>query len=207
MARSGLFSFSEAKRTVVRLIVRAFGTHGAGRFLMLKVYASLKSAGRVLLLIGFLASSALPNPAEECGANLTEQDKSSIQATIEKYRASWLRGDREAVLDTFTDDGVVLPAQGAAALVGRSAIRNYWWPEGVTPPKITKLDITYENIGGDCRIAYVYGRDEVGWTVQNRDMAESHASSGTYLNVMKKLPDGSWRISHHMWDIDPSKRR
>ncbi len=30
--------------------------------------------------------------------------------------------------------------------------------------------------------------------------AKTYGHPGTYLNVLRKLPDGSWRISHHMWD-------
>ena len=30
---------------------------------------------------------------------------------------------------------------------------------------------------------------------------------GPYLNVMRRLPNGSWRISHPMWDVDPSKNQ
>jgi hypothetical protein len=32
-----------------------------------------------------------------------------------------------------------------------------------------------------------------------------HAHPGTYLNVMKKQKDGSWRIQVHMWDDGPER--
>jgi len=155
-----------------------------------------------LLLVGGAARAA-----DDCPASLSAQDATAIKATIEKYRTSWLAGDADGVLGTFTDDAVLLPAQGGAPVVGREAIRKYWWPAGGPPTTITRLEITYEDVGGDCRIGYARGRDEVGWTLEDHGAAKSHGNSGTYLNVMRKRPDGSWRISHHMWDDDPRLRR
>jgi ketosteroid isomerase-like protein len=31
---------------------------------------------------------------------------------------------------------------------------------------------------------------------------DNRIAKGTFLNVLKKLPNGEWKISHHMWD-DP----
>src|SRR5262249_36069096 len=82
-----------------------------------------------------------------------------VRAVLETYRTSWLRGDAEGVLGTFTSDAVLLPAHGAGPVVGMEAIRRYWWPAGAPPTTITRLEITVEQIGGDCRLAYAQGRD------------------------------------------------
>jgi ketosteroid isomerase-like protein len=95
---------------------------------------------------------------------------------------------------TFTDDSVLMPAQGSTPAVGREAIRKYWWPASGPKTTITKLNITYEEIGGECGTAYARGRGEVGWTIEESGTRKSHANSGTYLNVMRRLPDGSWLI-------------
>ena len=142
-----------------------------------------------------------------CKCILTDQDRTAIRSTIEKYRTSWLAGDAEGVMGTFAEDAVLMPPQGIAPAVGREAIRKYWWPAGGPTTTITKLNITYEDIGGECSTAYARGRDEVGWIIEENGTRKSHGNSGTYLNVMRRLPDGSWRISHHMWDVDPSKNQ
>ena len=51
-------------------------------------------------------------------------DIAGIRAATEKYRTSWLTGDAQGMLGTFTDDGVIRPAEGGAPVVGREAIRN-----------------------------------------------------------------------------------
>lgn len=147
----------------------------------------------------------ISRPGVQRKALLTQEDIASIKSVIEKYRTSWLSGDMEGVLSTFTEDAVVMPAQAGTPVVGLAAIQKFWWPAGGPPTKITKLDITYEQIGGDCKMGFARGRDEVGWTIEENGVTKSHANFGTYMNVMRKLPDGSWRISHHMWDDDPKK--
>ena len=164
---------------------------------------ALPSVGVGLLI---LSSFGLAQSSER-KSSLTEQDRAAIRSVIEKYRRSWLGGNVEGVMSTFTAGGVLLPAQGAPPVVGADAIRKYWWPASGPATTITKLDITYEEIDGECEIAYARGRDEVGWTVEENGAKKRHSNFATYLNVMRKLPDGSWRISQHMWDDDPSKRQ
>jgi uncharacterized protein (TIGR02246 family) len=147
-----------------------------------------------------LASAAVRSESPECSANLSERDTVAIRGVIEAYRTSWLRGDEKGVLETFAPDAVLLPAHGGSPVVGTAAIKGYWWPPEAPPTKITKLEITTEGLQGDCRIAYVHGRDDVAWTVVENGVTKSYGHPGTYLNVMKRMPDGSWRISRHMWD-------
>jgi uncharacterized protein (TIGR02246 family) len=166
-----------------------------------KSYASLRYASQFLgLAFSLVLSGTISRAKPECKATLSKQDAASIKAAIDAYRTSWLAGDAEGVLNTFTEDAVLLPPHAGSPVVGRAAIRKYWWPEGATPAKITKLNITFEQVGGDSMIGYARGRDEVAWSVEEDSTTKTYALAGIYLNVMRKLPDGSWRISHHMWD-------
>lgn len=64
------------------------------------------------------------------------------------------------------------------------------------------LNITVEQVKGDGTLAFAFGLGEVGWTV-TQDNSHRYFHPGTHLNVMKKLPDGTWRIQVHMWDDSP----
>jgi uncharacterized protein (TIGR02246 family) len=145
------------------------------------------------------AVPAWPHP-DECSGPIPAKDAQAVRDAIEAYRNAWLRGDAEAVLATLTKDAVLLPAHGAPPVIGTAAIREYWWPAGASPTTITKLNITIEGVGGDCRVAYAHGHDDVWWTALEDGVTRTYGHPGTYLNVLRKLPDGSWRISHHMWD-------
>jgi uncharacterized protein (TIGR02246 family) len=167
----------------------------------------------VVIVVGILAvgsaanaSGALaPAAAPECSATLAAADATAIRSVIEAYRTSWLKGDARGVLDTLTPDAVLLPAHGAAPIIGTESITRYWWPPSSPPTKITKLEITVEELGGDCRVAFAHGRDDVAWTVEENGSTKSYGHPGTYLNVMTKAADGRWRIARHMWDDGASR--
>jgi uncharacterized protein (TIGR02246 family) len=128
-----------------------------------------------------------------------------VRDVLEAYRTSWLRGDAKGVLATLTPDAVLLPAHGAAPVVGTSAITQYWWPPDGPPTTITRLDISVEHLGGDCQVAFVSGHDDVRWTAVENGVTKTHGHPGTYLNVLQRTPDGTWRIARHMWDDGPSE--
>ena len=159
----------------------------------------MKRLAPAALLLVFLCS--LPAAAGPC--EFTSGDQRAIAAVMEKYRTAWLAGDAAGVQSTFSEDAVLIPHHGDAPVVGLKAIREYWWPAGAPPTPVTKLEITTEALGGDCKVAFVRGHDSVSWTAEENGKTVSYTNSGTYLNVMKKLADGSWRIWQHMWD-DPA---
>jgi len=168
---------------------------------------SMILALRVLVLVtmaGMTAATAWAS-SSECSGTLSSEDQAAIRKVTEAYRTSWLAGDAKGVMNTLAPDAVLLPAHGAPPIVGTDAITNYWWPAGSPPATITRLDITIEGFGGDCRFAYAHGRDDVAWTMEENGALKEHGHPGTYLNVFRKMPDGSWRISHHMWDDGASR--
>ena len=79
-------------------------------------------------------------------------------------------------------------------------MNDFWFPPDAPPTKITKLVVTLENIGGDGQIAYAWGTHEVAWTTVQGGATTSASHKGTFLNVLRKQPNGDWKISHHMWD-------
>lgn len=134
---------------------------------------------------------------------MTADDEKAIRSTIEAYRTAWLANDPNGVLRTFTDNAVLLPAHGTSAVAGIAAIKKYWFAPGGPTTTVTGLNITVDQVGGNATLAFARGLDDVAWTVTQDGATHRHSHSGTYLNVMKKLPDGTWRIQVHMWDDGP----
>ena len=155
------------------------------------------------LILVLAASPSAISSANEQADRLTPADERAIRATIEAYRAAWLKNDAQGVLKTFTDDAVLLPAHGAPAVVGKAAIEKYWFAPGGPPTVVTRLDITVDQIGGNPGLAFARGLDGVAWTVNEGGSTRRHSHPGTYLDVMKKLADGTWRIHVHMWNDGP----
>ena len=153
----------------------------------------------------FWASGKNTLAASGCSPTLSKNDTAAVKAVIESYRTLWLADDTEGVLKIFTDDAVLLPHHGVAPVVGRQALKDFWWPAGTSRVKLNKLDITVDEVGGDCQLAYVRGHDAISWTVEEGGTQKTYVNSGTYLNILRKMPEGTWRISHHMWD-DPANQ-
>ena len=162
-----------------------------------------RSATSILLILVLAISSSIASGSEDQTRKLTLDDENAIKATIEAYRVTWLANDAKGVLKTFTDDAVLLPAHGTPAVVGIAAIEKYWFAPGGPTTTITGLDITIDQISGNSALAFVRGLDRVAWTITQGGGTHGHSHPGTYLNVMKKMADGSWRIQVHMWDDGP----
>lgn len=144
--------------------------------------------------------------AASCNATLSEVDIQNIKQTVGTYRTGWLEGNPNSVQRTFDKDAVLLPHHGDKPVVGIDAIKSYWWPKNAAPTKIVRLDITFDEIGGGGCYAFVRGSDSVEWMISSPAGDQKYGNAGTYLNVMRKQPDGTWRILQHMWD-DPANQR
>jgi uncharacterized protein (TIGR02246 family) len=151
-----------------------------------------------LLFIVLLMSPVLA----AAGGSLSADDIAKIKRVHEQYEEMWLKGDANGVRGLFTEDSVLLPPHSDTPRIGRKGMNEYWFPPDAPPVQILKLTVTPTDIGGDGRIAYVWGTDEVAWTSVQNGKTTTVSHKGTFLNVLKKLPNGEWKISHHMWD-DP----
>jgi uncharacterized protein (TIGR02246 family) len=154
---------------------------------------------KAVLLFAFLLVSPVFAAA---GSSLSAEDIAKIKQVHKRYEETWLKGDADGVRSLFTDDCVLLPHHGVPPRVGKKEMNEFWFPPNTPPTTVTKLVLSLENIGGDGQIAYVWGTDEVAWTTVQDGKTTSSSNKGTFLNVLKKQPDGEWKISHHMWD-DP----
>jgi len=161
---------------------------------------------QAIVIATFALSPRDLNAAVDCNATFSQADIQNIKQTIETYRSGWLAGNPTAVQSTFDKNAVLLPHHGDRPVVGIEAIKSYWWPKAAPATKIVRLEITFDEIGGDGCYAFVRGNDSVEWVMTTSTGEQKYANSGTYLNVMHKQSDGNWRILQHMWD-DPANQR
>ena len=163
----------------------------------------------VCAIVGSLGVSLVgqtTKPSErDCCERLTPSDTAAIKVVIEAYRTAWLRGDAAGVQRTFDETSVLLPAHGADPVIGMERIKKFWWPKDGPTTKVLQLDISVEQVEGNGCFAFVRGNDTVGWSTSEDGKVTRTRHKGSYLNVMKKMPDGSWRILQHMWDDQPNE--
>jgi len=106
-------------------------------------------AAAFISLFLLAAGSSTASSSNEQQHKLTATDESAIRAIIEAYRTAWLANDAKGVLNTFSDDAVLLPAHGAPAVVGIAAIEKYWFTPDGPPTTITELNITVDEASGN----------------------------------------------------------
>jgi uncharacterized protein (TIGR02246 family) len=137
---------------------------------------------------------------------LSPRDADSIRAIMEKYRAAWLSNNPDAVRSVFAPDAVIMPHHGVKPAAGMKAINDFWFPPGTAKTTIRKYVRPIDEVGGDGALAYVRGRSEIAWRVEDKGTSEDWRTSGTYLTILRKQPDGRWLVSHMMWDDLPNQR-
>lgn len=145
-------------------------------------------------------------PARSSHAPLVSADVAAITAVGKAYEAAWLAGDSAGVMRLFTPDAVLLPHHGVPRVVGHEAMRRFWWPPNSPATTITDLALTPDEVGGEGRIAYASGRFRLAFSWEQDGRVRNVRNAGTYIMLFRKQPDGSWRITHHMWDDPPPER-
>lgn len=137
--------------------------------------------------------------------SLSDSETSSIRAVLERYRDGWLAGDADAVRGDFTKDAVLMPHHGLAPVVGMAAISEFWWPASTIKTTITRFVQTVDEISGEANLAYVRGRSEVAWSVEDQGKIQHWHNRGNFMAILKKQADSKWLISHLIWDDPPNQ--
>ncbi len=157
-------------------------------------------AGLAAVLLCGLASSSMGGCAAERPGPGPAADARSLEEADRAYADAWLANDPERVMATLTGDAVIVPS-GLEAIRGAEAIRRFWWPAGAPATTVTEFTTVQHESGRSGDLAYVRGSFTLGF----EDDGRAHASRGQYLSVLRRQSDGSWRISHRMWNDHPPR--
>jgi uncharacterized protein (TIGR02246 family) len=168
---------------------------------------TVRSVAVALFWGAVLAGHVLQGPAASAGSQ-GQSERAADLAAIEKVRqqdiAATLSRDPVALTDLWTDDAIRLGV-GAPAEIGKQAILAS--NERHTANKAFKV-LSYVPETKDVTIL------DGGWAVEWRQFTASYVESpgaeakqirGTVLAVLKKLPDGSWKVFRALGGTEPSQ--
>jgi len=153
---------------------------------------TLGAAALVAAVVGCRDMSARPL------AVLSPEARSAALAATLAYRDAWLSNRPEKVMATLTSDAVLLPS-GMEPIAGAAAIRAFWWPAEGPATTVTAMEQTIDEIAGEGDLAIVRGHGSLTFTMRENGRETTRSQRSTFLNVVRRQADGSWKITHRMW--------
>jgi len=158
---------------------------------------SLKSTIPALLLSAIVLMSACGNTTTTTTiqpAAPAPPDPAPINDLRSRFQAAYSAGDAAAVAALYTDDAVSLPDHHEA-IHGKAAIQQYLQETFAQVAANMTLTAPDLEISGD--IAHETGSYTM--TITPKRGGNAMTVTGKYLVVLKRQPDGLWRVHH---DID-----
>src|SRR5712691_1280880 len=128
-------------------------------------------------------------------AGLSAQDEAAVRAVDAEWARAASAGDGNALGALYASNATLLPPM--ESVVQGEAAKKYWvdFTNGFSGP--TELTTTVVEGRGD--LAYEVGTYRMTLTPKKVGAKPLSTEEGKYVTVLKKQPDGSWKIVYDMW--------
>jgi uncharacterized protein (TIGR02246 family) len=146
------------------------------------------------LLALAVATMACQPPAQEA-AGLSEEDVAAIRAADDAWIQAFRDNDDAALVALYSEDAVIMPPN-EPAVESRAAVRAYHEADLVT---VTEYSESILEIDGRDGLAYIRGTSSM---VGIGEDGEPVTESSKFLVILRKQADGSWLITHEIWNSD-----
>ncbi len=126
----------------------------------------------------------------------TSADLATIKADVLNWMEAYNAGDADSVAALYSEDAVLM-APGAAAAVGRDAIRDFIAAD-IADAKAQGFTFT----GDESSDGAVEGN--TGWTSGTftvTDTSGATVATGKYLTAYERI-DGEWQLVRDIWNSD-----
>ena len=158
----------------------------------------LKPIVRIYTATTFIAIIAMScTPKKETAREGTATDKQAITSVSKARAEAFNNGNADGIARHFTEDAILM-APGKPATVGKDAVRAYY--QSIFDQFEPELDSHYKEIEVSGDLAYGQGVAEV--KLVPKDGGELIVSTAKYLNILKRQPDGAWKTTHDIWNMN-----
>lgn len=125
-------------------------------------------------------------------------DRTAVEAVREAERAAAEAGDVEAFVALLSPDIMVMPPNDVA-VSGRDAART-WLADFMEAFTVSFSSYTTDDVvvDGDLAVERYSGV----WTVTPKGEGDALTERVKGLHVYRRQPDGSWRMTHDVWNSD-----
>lgn len=147
-----------------------------------------------------VAQTPQPTAISQNGAQYAK-DRVAIEQLHAKDLAAGKAGDVNTLCTLWTDDAVALPPQHDP-IIGHEAICK--WIKA-NPPDFSKFTLT--ELVMDFKEVTIVGDTAYEWALSRlsgipKGGNEMHLS-GKLMRVLRRQPDGSWKVARSIWNSDP----
>ena len=162
---------------------------------------------RHFVLLSALALTAACQPASKAGTTnagvesgaATTGFSSQDEAAIREVDAEWARaataGDGAALTALYTSDAILLPPN--EPVVKGDAVKKY--NDDMTTGFSGPTELTTSAVEGEGDMAIAVGTYRATLTPKKAGAKALPTEEGKYLEVLRRQPDGSWKIAYDMW--------
>lgn len=153
---------------------------------------------RMLLLLAlFVGGACQPSPSQ-VPATTTGPEVEAIQAWFEHYTTAVNNGDLEAWASFIADDAVVMPPD-ELPISGMAELRPLYETVFATYAFDFKPRVEEVVVAADLAVLRAFFEE----TVTPKGEGEPLEFSGSWLVILRKQSDGSWRMWRNMWGTIP----
>lgn len=131
-------------------------------------------------------------------AGLSAQDEAAVRAVDVEWTRAASAGDGNALTALYASDATLLPYNEPVAKGEAMKKYNDDMTNSFTGP--TKLTTTAVEGRGD--LAYAVGTYRATLTPKKAGAKPLPTEEGKYVEVLKKQPDGSWKIIYDIWNTN-----
>ena len=126
---------------------------------------------------------------------MSAEDEAAIRAVDVEWGRAASAGDANALTAVYAPDATLLPPN--EPVVQGEAVKKY--NADMTNSFSGPFEITTTTVEGRGGLAYVVGKYRATLTPKKAGAKPLPTEEGKYIQVMKKQPDGSWKIVYEMW--------
>ena len=171
----------------------------------------MRSSALVLLALVAACQSGPRAEAESSGAGspaaaparLSAEDEKAIRDADVAWAKAATAGDAAALTAFYAGDAVLMPP-GSPALRGTDEINKFF--TGMTGAYSTPFELKTAAVEGRGDLAISTGDYSVTLTPKQKGAKPLPTEEGKYLGVMKKQPDGSWKLIYDMWNTNAAPK-
>ncbi len=150
---------------------------------------SIVTIGSVLIAFAFVSCQShvevtKPATAEE----LSKMNRDFAAALNNK--------DAVAAANLYTEDATLLPPN-EPPVTGRSNIQKYW--EGAIGAGAFDVKVATTSTGSNGDLGYEVGRFQMN--IKQADGSVT-VENGKYIELLKRMEDGTWKSTHGVWNVD-----